>query len=227
VKKVMDEQRSEGWVTEGELKMFVEDLIEQRALRKKWKELIMQRNKSDIIGDQVQTELRTREVADNIGTNDSNNIVSQESDTLVRNEKETSSATGTIEIFLKRNDKEVFINQYNETIIRAWQANMDIQFVTNAQAVIRYILDYMCKPEHELGDTMKAAMKDLPQNCAPRERLKKLGNVFMNARVLSAQEAAMRAIGLPLINLSRTVVFINTNRPANCMRILKSRVELN
>jgi len=64
----------------------------------------------------------------------------------------------------------VYINQYNETILRAWQANMNIQFVTNVHALIHYILDYICKPERELGETMKNAMKDLPEHCAPRER---------------------------------------------------------
>ena len=122
-----------------------------------------------------------------------------------------SSSSGTTEIRLKRGENEALINSYNGTVLRAWQANMDIQFVTNAQAV-RYILDYICKPESELGDVMKNALQDMPKNCAPRDRLKKLGNVFMTSRVLSAQEAAMRALGLlPLEIWSRTVQFINTN----------------
>jgi hypothetical protein len=58
---------------------------------------------------------------------------------------------------------------YNETVLRAWQANMDIKFVTSANAVIHYILDCICKPEQELGEGMKSAIKDLPAQCAPRE----------------------------------------------------------
>jgi len=137
-----------------------------------------------------------------------------------------SCDSGKITIELKRTKEEVFINPYNETLLRAWGANVDLQFVTNAHAVIRYILDYMCKPERELGETMKAAMKDLPDKCLPRERLKKLGNVFINSRMLSAQEAAVRAIGLPMRQLSRSVVFVNSDLPQNRTHILKSKAEL-
>ena len=59
-----------------------------------------------------------------------------------------------------------------------------------------------------------------------QEKDKKLGKVFMNARVLSAQEAAVRSVGIPLRNFTRTIVFVNTNYPSNRVHILKSKYEL-
>jgi hypothetical protein len=162
-------------------------------------------------------------IADNNCDIERNNILRSEIDSNVLRSKKICSK---IEVHLKRRPDEIYINSYNETILRAWQANMDLQYVTNAQAVVRYILDYICKPERELGEAMKAAIKDLPAKCAPRERLKKLGNVFLNSRILSAQEAAVRSVGLPLKNLSRTVVFVNTNYSCERVRILKSHDEI-
>ena len=49
--------------------------------------------------------------------------------------------------------EEKYINNYNPTILRAWQANMDIQYVTNINVVVNYILGYVTKPERELRPT--------------------------------------------------------------------------
>jgi len=48
----------------------------------------------------------------------------------------------------------------------------------------------------------------------------------MNARVLSAQEAAVRSVGIPLRNFTKTIVFVNINYPSNRVHILKSKYEL-
>ena len=138
-----------------------------------------------------------------------------------------SNYSGAITIFLRRTAEEAYINNYNPTILRAWQANMDIQYVTNINAVVNYILGYVTKPEKEIGDLLKSTLKDLPENCGPRERLKRVGNVLMNARELSAQEAAYRAVGLPFRTMSRTVVYVDCNKPSQRTRILKSAAELN
>ncbi len=46
-------------------------------------------------------------------------------------------------IVLKRDVSERYINGYNKEWLRAWNANMDIQFCLSPHAVITYITDYM------------------------------------------------------------------------------------
>jgi len=104
---------------------------------------------------------------------------------------------------------------------------MDIQYVTNINADVNYILGYVIKPERELGELLKSTLKDMPENCGLRERLKRVGNISMNARELSAQEAAYRVVGLPLRTMSRTVVYADCNKPSQHTRILKSAAKLN
>lgn len=38
----------------------------------------------------------------------------------------------------------------------AWQANLDVQFVTNTYACVMYVASYVSKPEKILGDILKA-----------------------------------------------------------------------
>lgn len=50
-------------------------------------------------------------------------------------------------IVYQRSPEEININTYNPTILRAWQANMDLQFVCNPYACIHYIISYVTKDE--------------------------------------------------------------------------------
>ena len=53
-------------------------------------------------------------------------------------------------LILKRECKERFINNYNPEMIRAWNANMDIQLVVDPYAVVSYITCYMRKDETQI-----------------------------------------------------------------------------
>ena len=48
------------------------------------------------------------------------------------------TSSGTV-IVLKREPHEKNINNYNPTVMLAWQANMDVQFVLNAYAYVIYV----------------------------------------------------------------------------------------
>ena len=39
------------------------------------------------------------------------------------------SSLKTSKVFLKRRPKDIRVNVYSETVLRAWKANIDIQFV--------------------------------------------------------------------------------------------------
>lgn len=48
-------------------------------------------------------------------------------------------------VVLKREPGECCINNYNPSVMLAWQANMDIQFVLNAYAFVMYVASYIMK----------------------------------------------------------------------------------
>ena len=45
-------------------------------------------------------------------------------------------------VFLKRKPNELRINNYNPPCVKAWRANMDIQFVFDVYACAMYIVSY-------------------------------------------------------------------------------------
>ena len=46
---------------------------------------------------------------------------------------------------LKRDKGAEYINPYNPDLLRAWQANMDIQMVGSVYGAAKYVCQYMCK----------------------------------------------------------------------------------
>ena len=50
------------------------------------------------------------------------------------------SSLNTPTIFLKRSPNELRINNYNPTCLRAWRANMDIQYVLDVYACAMYVV---------------------------------------------------------------------------------------
>ena len=115
---------------------------------------------------------------------------------------------------LKRSAGEENINPYNEHLLRAWQANMDIQLIGSVYGTAAYVCSYMCKGEsEEVRKAIREALESLPTQASSRKRLSKVGNTMLTHRELSAQEAAYRLCHLPLKENSRKVVFLNTARP--------------
>ena len=128
---------------------------------------------------------------------------------------------------LKRSVGEENINPYNEHLLRAWQANMDIQLIGSVYGTAAYVCSYMCKGEsEEVRKAIREALESLPAHASSRKHLSKVGNTMLTHREMSAQEAAYRLCHLPLKENSRKVVFLNTSRPEKRTRLLKSRSDL-
>ncbi len=51
------------------------------------------------------------------------------------------------------------MNGYNPDLLRAWNANMDIQYVLDPFCCIMYMLSYISKPEHEMSNLLKNVIK--------------------------------------------------------------------
>lgn len=50
------------------------------------------------------------------------------------------STLSVSKIFLKRTVEEVRINSYNKTLLKCWEANIDIQFILDPYACVSYIV---------------------------------------------------------------------------------------
>ncbi|CAC5398501.1 unnamed protein product [Mytilus coruscus] len=62
--------------------------------------------------------------------------------------------------FLKRDPECIRINGYNDTVLQAWMANMDIQFVTNAFACLMYIVNYVRKGQRGMSNLLRRACEE-------------------------------------------------------------------
>ena len=112
------------------------------------------------------------------------------------------------------------INTYNPDIIRVWKANMDLQYILDPYACVMYIAAYMLKSERSMGELLKQVSKECGSEDI-RTQLRRLGSVFLNHREVSAQEAVYRILSLPLKQLSRKVIFINTAANEDRVSLLK------
>ncbi|XP_077978182.1 uncharacterized protein LOC144433703 [Glandiceps talaboti] len=148
---------------------------------------------------------------------------------LLANVSETSYVTSIgvslkcTTIIFKRTPSEASINPYNPYILRALRANMDIQYITDVWGCIAYITSYMCKPEREMSDLMKNAVKEANTTL---DKLKAIGNTFLRSREVSQHEAITRLIGLPLRQTNIAVKYVPTGYEEDRTRMLKSMTEL-
>ena len=113
------------------------------------------------------------------------------------------------QIVMKRDLKDVWINGYNEVLLRAWNANMDIQYILNPYCCIMYIVSYITKSEKEMSAFLKAIASDCPEMDLPA--MKKVMYGYSQNREISAQEAVTRTCGLKMKSSSRDVVFVPTD----------------
>lgn len=123
--------------------------------------------------------------------------------------------------------EEAWVNPYNPTILQAWRANMDIQFVGSVFAIALYVCSYVCKAEPaRLRKAVNDVINKLKTNCgfSKRKQLSKLGTAILSSREISAQEAAFRLTGLPLTDSSRATLYVNARTPNKCVRILKPQL---
>ena len=134
------------------------------------------------------------------------------------------STNGNV-VVLKREPSECCINNYNPSVMLAWQANMDIQFVLNAYACVMYVASYIMKTERAMGELLKRVAAETRTD-ELKTQLRKVGSTFLTHREVSAQEAVYRLLSLPMKQLSRSVVFVDTNPKNERIAVLKDNESL-
>ncbi len=126
-------------------------------------------------------------------------------------------------LLLKRSPAEIRINCYNPHLLKAWQANMDIQFVLDPYACAVYILTYITKGQRGMSKLLRKACEEAKEgNKNIVNKVRHIGNKFLNAVEVSAQEAVYLVLQMPLRRSSREFQFINTSDPDERTFLLKS-----
>ena len=121
---------------------------------------------------------------------------------------------GKPSVVLRREKADIYVNNYNPDVLRAWNANIDIQYVLDPYSCIMYIISYIAKSESELGVVLKQAREEMIKegmNVNEAKTMKSLGHKYFTHREVSVQEAVVRLSGYKLKQFSRQVIFIPTN----------------
>ena len=115
-------------------------------------------------------------------------------------------------LFLKRAPSELRVNNYNSVLLRAWRANMDLQFILDPYACAMYIVSYISKAQRGMSNLLHKATNEARENPTdlPRQ-VRQIGNAFINHVEISAQEAIYFVLQMHLRQSSRTVLFVNTS----------------
>ena len=139
---------------------------------------------------------------------------------LVEYENALEVMKSKISIIYKRKPSEVYISPYNTVLLNLTKSNMNLQFVTGVYGMLGYLTKYLCKAEHGMSELMKKASKE-GNSHSVREKLRKIGNVFLTKREISTHEAIVRLLSLPMRSSNIGVIFIPTGFKNQRTRILK------
>jgi hypothetical protein len=117
------------------------------------------------------------------------------------------------DIIFARASSDQYVNNYNANILRIWQANMDIQPVSEPLAAAAYMMSYVTKGEKSESAVVREALAKLPPTSAIRDVCCTIGNTIIKNRQVSLQEAGMLILGEPLYRSSRASCWIDVRPP--------------
>ena len=112
-------------------------------------------------------------------------------------------------VILKQNPWDVFINACNHDILSLLRGNVDLQYVINEIATVKYVCSYITKGEKGMGETLKRVAKEC-QNDAIQTQMNKIKKEFLGKQVLGAPYSAMQVLSMWLMKKSRKVVSVST-----------------
>ena len=119
------------------------------------------------------------------------------------------------------------INLFNEGILCAWKANLDIQIVLEPYGCASYKVGYLSKSQRGMSAQLDAAAKEARKgNLDLKKQVRHIGNVFSNCVEVSAQEAVYLDLQILLTKCTRDIVFVNTSVPEERIFLLKPKAAL-
>ena len=83
-------------------------------------------------------------------------------------------------LFLKRSPSEIRINMYNVNLLKAWRANLDIQYVLDPYSCAAYILSYITKGQRGMSRLLEKACQEAKSgNKDLINQVRHIGNKFL------------------------------------------------
>ena len=135
-----------------------------------------------------------------------------------------SEPSGPIEI------KFYLKHQFNEGILLAWKADLDIQIVLEPYGCASYIIiivGYISKSQRGMSAQLDVAAKEARKgNLDLKKQVRHIGNVFSNCVKVSDQEAVYFDLQMPLTKCTRNIVFVNTSVVEKRIFLLKPKASL-
>ena len=131
-----------------------------------------------------------------------------------------------VQVFLQRDCKDVFTNNYNERVLQLHQANIDCSYITDEYQCAAYILSYLTKNEAGMSKLLKAVEEEAATyGKSIDDKLTSFARVLDNSREVSIQEIVYRTLGLNMCVGSRIVKYINASKPEKRDGLLKSNLD--
>merc|ERR1711954_584461 len=128
-------------------------------------------------------------------------------------------------VVLERDIDETDINFYNIEMLRAWNANMDIQICLDFYAIITYITEYIAKLDAALMEVLKSVLQK-NTNLSNNEKMTLVANTFQTHRQIGEAEAFYKLIpNLKLKDSNVTTQWLSIGDPDETTKRLKQATE--
>ena len=82
---------------------------------------------------------------------------------------------------MQENPQNIFINTCNHNILSLWGGNVDLQYVINEIATVKYVCSYMTKGEKRMSKTLKRVAKEC-QKDSIWTQMNKIKKEFMGSK---------------------------------------------
>uniref|UniRef100_A0A1X7TTM4 Helitron helicase-like domain-containing protein n=1 Tax=Amphimedon queenslandica TaxID=400682 RepID=A0A1X7TTM4_AMPQE len=141
-------------------------------------------------------------------------------DSICINDVENSLKSCNKIYYLKRNEKEVRVNDYNPLLLKLWRANMDLHYIAERSlSLTEYVTGYVTKAE-------KSHAQDLWDEVSSCDniysRLWKIGQKLLRAKEVGLYEASDLLLGESFYMKSVTVQYVNVYLPHKRSRKIKN-----
>ena len=82
------------------------------------------------------------------------------------------------------------MSNYNPVLLKAWQANIDLQPVYNYYKAVSYMTTYFSKSENSTSEAMEQAVQEIKlANLSARVAMKELAYSLICSRQMSVQDS--------------------------------------
>uniref|UniRef100_A0A1X7VG12 Helitron helicase-like domain-containing protein n=1 Tax=Amphimedon queenslandica TaxID=400682 RepID=A0A1X7VG12_AMPQE len=141
-------------------------------------------------------------------------------DSICINDVENSLKSCNKIYYLKQNEKEVRVNDYNPLLLKLWRANMDLQYIAERSlSLTEYVTAYVTKAEksHALD------LWDEVRSCDNiYSMLWKIGQKLLRTKEVGLYEASNLLLGESSYMKSVTVQYVNVYLPHKRSRKIKN-----